>query len=496
LFLPLEVGAYHGRESPAMSVAHRTAFPLLLALAAGGCSEPPVMKFGRGPDGAAGAAGMDGPGFGFSVPDGGAGDGGPGLPTGNEPTCASQAFMAEQLPLDLVVLVDSSGSMAELVAGAGLTKWQMVQAALYAFVKDPGSSGLGIGLQYFPLLGAGSPCRNPGECGFTESNPLPVCEQHRACVGPGVAPGAAVGCSTFDLATCPAGTTCQIIGVCAMTGVECAPIGMPCPGGVAGDMCAAPATTCYSAALVCAPDSYARLAVDISALPAAAGPFVRSLAVRRPGGLTPLYQGAVGALNNLRARLTAMPRRRAALIIATDGLPAGCGNQDIPIIADSLYTARTTAPAVPTYIIGVLDPAFVVQGTADFSELAGAGGTRDPFILTPTSALTQKLLDALSQIRNGLACEYVIPEDAKAMIDFGKVNLTFTGASATEESVPYVARPDRCDPARGGWYYDADPAVGGAPTRVIACDATCRRFRSEPTGKVNLRFGCKTIVIQ
>jgi hypothetical protein len=482
-----------------MSAADRTAFPLLLALAAGACSEPPVMMtFGRGPDGAAAPAGMDGPGFGFSVPDGGAGDGGPGFPTGNEPTCASQAFAAEQLPLDLVVLVDSSGSMAELVAGAGLTKWQMVRAALSAFVKDPGSSGLGIGLQYFPLLGSGSPCSFETDCGFGLPFPgvPPVCEQHKACIGPGVSPGAAAGCSPLDTAVCPGGTTCQTIGVCAMTGVECTPIGMPCPGGVAGDMCAAPATTCYSAILACAPDGYARLAVDISALPAAAGPFMRSLAVRRPGGLTPLSQAAVGALNNLRARLTAMPRRRAALIIATDGLPAGCGNQDIPIIADSLYTARTTAPSVPTYVIGVLDPAFVAQGTADFSELAGASGTRDPFILTPTTALTQKLLEALSQIRNGLACEYVIPEDAKAMIDFGKVNLTFTGATATEESVPYVARPDRCDPTRGGWYYDADPAAGGAPTRVIACDATCRRFTSEPTGKVNLRFGCKTVVIQ
>jgi hypothetical protein len=480
-----------------MSVAGTTA--LLLALAALGCGSPSVMTAmtsGRGPDGAGTAARTDGPGFGFGLPDAGAGDGpAPGF-TADDPTCASQVYAAERLPLDLVVLVDSSGSMAELVAGAGQTKWQMVQAALYAFVKDPGSSGLGIGLQYFPLVGSGSPCTSSDDCGFPGTGVPPVCEQHRACVAPGGSPGGAAGCSPLDIAACPGGTTCQTIGVCAMTGVECAPLGSPCPGGVAGDTCAAPATTCYSAMLVCAPESYARLAVDISPLPAAAAPFVRSLAVRRPGGLTPLAQAAVGALNNLRARLAAMPGRRAALIIATDGLPAGCGNQDIPVIADSLYTARTTAPSVPSYIIGVLDPGFVALGTRDFGELAGAGATRQPFILSPTGDLTQKLLEALSQIRNELACEYVIPEDKKGMIDFGKVNLTFTGPGAAEENVPYVGRADRCDPTRGGWYYDADPAAGGIPARVVACDATCRRFRSQPNGRVDLRFGCKTVVIQ
>jgi hypothetical protein len=455
------------------------------------CGSPGVEKVGGTPRGDAASGTSDGPGF-FTVPDGG-GLERPGI--GSEPSCASQAFAAERLPLDLLILVDASSSMAEPVAGLPRSKWVTVQDALFGFVKDPMSAGLGIGLQFFPLAGSGTPCSTAADCGVTAPGGAQVCEQHRACVAPGMSPSGAAGCSPFDLAVCPLGTACQTVGICAMTGVECAPIGTACPGGVAGNSCQAQPTTCYSAEPVCATEAYARLAVPIVDLPGAAGAFVRSMSLRRPGGQTPMAQAAIGALNHLRARLAAMPRRRAALVIATDGLPSGCGNQDIPTIGDSLYTARITAPSVVTYVIGVLDPAAVAQGRSDFQQLSVAGGTGNPFILAANGDLNQKLLEALNQIRGELACEYVIPEEKKASIDFGKVNLHFTGA-ASQEDVPYVGRAERCDATRGGWYYDVDPQAGGTPGRVIACPASCQRFRSEPTGKVELRFGCKTVVIQ
>jgi hypothetical protein len=471
---------------------------VLAALAPLACGSPSVEKANPGlGDASLGPGRADGPGFGFNVPDAGALERpAPGAPIGNGPSCAFQAFTAERLPLDLVILVDASGSMANPVAGATRSKWQLVQEALYAFVKDPASAGLGIGLQFLPLAGSGTPCTSRADCGLTDPGAPQWCEQHKACVAPGGSPAGAPGCSPFDLTFCPAGTSCQSLGACAVTGVECAGIGSPCPGGVAGDTCAVQPTTCWSALPICAPDSYQKLAAPIADLPGAGAAFIRALALRRPGGETPISQAAIGAHNHLRARLTAMPRRRAALVLATDGLPGGCGNQDIPTIADSLYTARTTSPTVPTYVIGVLDEAAQAQAGNDFKQLAAGGGSKDPFILTPNSDLTRKLLAALGEIRgDALACEYVIPDDKKASIDFNQVNLHFTGAAA-EEDVPYVARAGRCDPARGGWYYDNDPQSGGTPSRVIACEATCRRFRAEPTGKVELRFGCKTVVIQ
>ena len=51
-------------------------------------------------------------------------------------------------PRRVVLLVDVSGSMDEL--SGTQSKWQLSRAALGAFVKDPGSTGLGVGLSFFP----------------------------------------------------------------------------------------------------------------------------------------------------------------------------------------------------------------------------------------------------------------------------------------------------------------------------------------------------------
>jgi hypothetical protein len=177
-------------------------------------------------------------------------------------------------------------------------------------------------------------------------------------------------------------------------------------------------------------------------------------------------------------------------------LPSGCSNQDIPTIADAIYTAaHSFTPAVPTYVIGLLDDASLTLGKAGLTELAQAGGTTAPFVVSPNEELTSKLLAALAQIRGAvLPCDYAIPDEKKGSIDFGQVNLHFAGTSGAED-VPYVGAAARCDATRGGWHYDVDPAAG-APARVVACPATCDRFKADGGGQVELRFGCKTIVIQ
>lgn len=55
------------------------------------------------------------------------------------------------MPVDMYLLVDSSGSMAESVGGA--SKWDVVSAALIAFMNDPRNAGTGVGLGYFPAMG-------------------------------------------------------------------------------------------------------------------------------------------------------------------------------------------------------------------------------------------------------------------------------------------------------------------------------------------------------
>jgi hypothetical protein len=122
-----------------------------------------------------------------------------------------------------------------------------------------------------------------------------------------------------------------------------------------------------------------------------------------------------------------------------------------------------------------------------------AGGSGRPFVLSATDDLGQKLLDALNVVRGeALACQFAVPN--MPGIDFLKVNVRIQSNGGMEE-IGYVRSADRCDPTKGGWYYDTDPATS-APTRVIVCDATCNRYKLDASAKVDLLFGCRTRIIE
>lgn len=102
-----------------------------------------------GQGGAGGAGGQGGGGAG-GLGDGGAGGVtiGPGTGGGILAGCAEAEEQAELLPLDLYIMLDQSGSMLG-------PRWKAVTQALDAFVQQNTATDLGIGLQYFPLSGAG-----------------------------------------------------------------------------------------------------------------------------------------------------------------------------------------------------------------------------------------------------------------------------------------------------------------------------------------------------
>jgi hypothetical protein len=475
-----------GRAPPA-AVGGQAVVAVTLALWLSACAA--AVHGGSG--GAGGNLATDGPPS--DAPTGSGGAGVDGLAS-DQVGCAFRAYTAARAPLDLALLVDASGSMADPVTDGLQTKWQLAREALIRFVRDPGSAGLGLGLQFFPLLGEGSPCAAPADCNPVGTPPTWLCQAQSACFTEGNALDRAPWCSVPDGVIC-AGGQCQPLGTCAMTGLGCANVGAACAGGMVGDTCMQQPSTCQQAAIVCDATRYQQLAVAVAELPAGALPLIRMLSMRRPGGATPMAEATIGTLTNLRNRQAAMPGRHAAMIIATDGLPGGCSNQDIPSIADTLYTASQTTPRVPTYVIGVLDAMDRVYAEGALGQLARAGGTDKPIILDPAQNLTQKLVDALDQVRNdALPCEFEIPTDSGKAIDYGNVNLHFQGATA-DDNIPYVGAVAQCDAARGGWYYDVDPKMT-TPKRVIACPASCTRLKAEPNGKVDLRFGCKTILIE
>jgi hypothetical protein len=71
--------------------------------------------------------------------------------TGDAPieACAAETTRAQQLPLDMYIMLDKSGSMDDDVQGG--TKWTVVRNALAQFLSQPTLTGVSVGLQYFPL---------------------------------------------------------------------------------------------------------------------------------------------------------------------------------------------------------------------------------------------------------------------------------------------------------------------------------------------------------
>jgi hypothetical protein len=403
--------------------------------------------------------------------------------------------MAEMVQLDLMLLVDSSTSMND-DAGAR-SKWATAQAALRSFVADPKSAGLGVGLQFFP---EDRLCTTDQDCSPGATTNGRLCTGKQVCAGPnGPAPGAAAcGPAPFvivgprPVANCPTGTACLPLGICSNTGADCTNVGQPCPQ--AGGTCEGQPKTCGSVFGNCDEARYAMPAVPIQLLPAGLPFLNRAIDRKTPNGGTPMGAAVRGVLNHLRARLLANPGHKVALILASDGLPAGCQRGEIPDIAADLNAAFTGSPSIPTYVIGVFSQAEIAEVRPQVDSLAASGGTGQAFVLTANDDLNARLLEALDQIRGvALACEYRIPQPSVGGLDFGKVNVRFSGA-AGPENIPYVERLDRCDPMRGGWYYDVQPSAG-KPSRVLVCPATCSRFKLEPAAKVELIVGCATQII-
>jgi hypothetical protein len=438
---------------------------------------------GGGP-GSGGAGG--GGGSSFVLPDAG---GGLDVAATNQ-TCGEDIHRAEIVPLDLMLLIDASGSMTES-AGMG-NKWQAAQGALSAFVRDPRSAGLGAGLQFYPG-GRERSCMNDMDCGAPGAGNF-YCRARQACVGAGGLIGGS-SCGGPNGGSCTAGTTCTSIGRCATSGADCVGIGQACPAG--GGLCEGGARGCQ----VTFPNSncdepgYAIPAVPIAGLPANEMPLTRSLLGKTPVGNTPMGPAVRGVLTHLRAHQAANPGHKVALVLVGDGLPGGCAMNDIASIAANLSAAVMGTPSIPTYVIGVFAPDDVAASQPEMDRLAMAGGTTRSILLTSTPDLTQRLQQALDQIRGAaIACEFTIPPPKMGALDFNRVNVRHTGAGGTDDLL-YVETADRCDPMRGGWYYDVPPSMG-APSRILVCDASCRRFKMDPAARVDLLFGCATRVIQ
>jgi hypothetical protein len=360
----------------------------LICITAGACTATSGTTSSGGPGGSGAvtstASTSTGNGGGFtSATGGGAGGSGGG--------CVGTSIKAEPSPLDIFVMLDQSGSMLQ-DAGNSLSRWKTIQSALTAFVKQPATSGIGMGLQFFGLPQPSVP-----------------------------------GCSAFP---------CSKDADCGNGCTVCMPQGL----------CQAPFNPDVDS---CDAVDYAWAEVPIQPLPGAGNAILTSIAAHAPGTNTPTAPALQGAIDHATAWQKAHPGRLTVVAFATDGLPSEC-DLDPAHLAAIATAGYVGAPSIKTFVIGV-GPAL-----QELDAIAAAGGTATAFHVDVDPTATDLLVSALNTIRGAaIACTYQLPAPPPGKtLDFDLVNVTYTPGGGAATSIPRVADKAHCPPGGDAWYYD------------------------------------------
>jgi hypothetical protein len=169
---------------------------------------------------------------------------------------------------------------------------------------------------------------------------------------------------------------------------------------------------------------------------------------------------------------------------------------DEPITSASLFT-NAVAGLVPAF------GDFTFSGIYCFSECPDAAEIGRVYIdlVAQTSGVAGDLclqdfapvFDALASAvigASGLDCEWAIPAPPMGQtLQVGLVNVQYT-PSTTGVAETVLHRDDASACATNeGWHYDDNTA----PTKVLACPATCDRLQADATAKIDVLFGCETL---
>ena len=404
-------------------------------------------------------------------------------------TCGGELKTGELVPLDMIIMLDSSGSMGDLVTSSD-TKWKLVTSALGSFVGDPSVTNLRLALQFFPFLQPDVPdtCRTNAECkGFGP------------CVTPKI-------CDNFFER--------QVIKECT-TNAQCEEE----PGGIRGNCL--PRGVCErDTKRVCFPEYAAACADDLgdcNQLPnycakqqscdakdyaapvvtmtprAEAQPLITAkLASKRLAGATPTGPALQGAIDYLKGIASDNPDHHRAVLLVTDGEPTDCSPTQPDQIAQ---IAANAAPDILTYVIGVLSEETAVSGKKSLDRIAAAGKTEHSYIVKVGSNLAAEFANSLASIRkHRVDCDYTIPNPTEGTVQYNRVNVEVRRASESEQVV-YVTNAANC--GSGGWYYDPPLGTPGkSPQRIRLCAETCAAVQNQPDVAISIRLGCPTVVVR
>jgi hypothetical protein len=363
----------------------------LAAVSVNACSASSGHEF----TGAGGAGASGGTVSGSSSGDIGFGaghQGGSGSGAGGSGSCAAEPHVAMQIPLDMFIMLDQSGSMTDTVGGGG-TKWDAVTGALTTFLQQPGLSGINVGIQYF-----GQPVSGGAQC-------------------------VALTCATdADCGPAACGPCMLII-----------PGFGACTGASGGDSCNAA--------------DYATADVEIAPLPGVASAIISSLGQHSPTTSTPTSAALQGGIDHCKSWAGSHPGHAVVQVFATDGDPTECDTDQNHINA---IAAAGASAKILTFVIGVGSSLTALNG------VASAGGTGQAFIVDTNANANQQFLMALNAIRGAaLGCQYDIPKPTQGMPDYGKVNVQYTpGGGGAPQVFDHYADKAHCPASGDGWYYD------------------------------------------
>jgi len=465
-------------------------------MACGSSSQPSTVNgaAGAAPSSSAGTPGSSSGGNGALAFGGGSNSSaGTGTGPGQNDTCAADVSTAQELPLDIYLMLDESGSMLDQTATGG-TKWDAVKAAVEAFLKDKASAGLGVGLQYFPLEKQNVPasCTTNAECGDSGPCFLKACSHLSQLLPCEAASDCVLNGSNYG--------PCATLGQCSLNAdYVCLNEGNPCgvddKGNDLGDCGHLTSSVCTNT-VSCSVAQYAAPAAPIATLPGAAATLLASIDAQMPAGNTPTAPALAGAIQQASAWAAKHPDHRVVAVLATDGLPTSCAPTDIASVAALAQAGVAASPSINTFVIGVFGPNDPAQAPANLNEIARGGGTKSAFIVDTQKDVTTQFVAALDAIRGArLACEFQIPEPGNSQtLNYHFVNVQFTTGGKPSD-VFYVKDAAGCDPVTGGWHYDVDPDGAVAPTKIVACPATCTTFQAAGNGStVGIALGCQTVV--
>ncbi len=227
---------------------------------------------------------------------------------------------------------------------------------------------------------------------------------------------------------------------------------------------------------LCEPSDYEMPVVEMRALPEGA-PFAQALSELPNESATPSWAALSGAINYAQQFLTA--GKRAALVLVTDGQPAGCGQENT--LVQLAKKAASVAETLPTYVIGV------GSDLLGLNYVAEAGGTREALIVEvgDPDATRIAFLEKVQKLARGeLPCEYPLPRlTPPQVLNPKKVNVELTLAGKTRGLQKEIG----CNKGMG-WRYNSDDS----PTKILLCDTVCSEVKSASQSKLDVVFGCET----